>query len=133
MNDLFRRFAHASAELMGTPAAFLTGLLTILVWATAGPTFHFSDTWQLVINTGTTIITFLMVFLIQTTQNRDARAMQLKLDELIRAGASARNRLVHLEDLSDEDLKTLEAEFKKLHEKVDRKLDRTTESKDVKG
>ena len=87
-----------------------------------GPAFHYSDTWQLVINTGTTIITFLMVFLIQNTQNRDAKAMHLKLDELIRAVASARNRLVHLEDLSDSDLAVLEEEFKKLHEKVEKKL-----------
>lgn len=123
MDSFFRRFAHASAALLGTPAAFLAGVVVVLVWAASGPALHYSDTWQLAINTGTTVITFLMVFLIQTTQNRDARAMHLKLDELIRAVAAARTRLVHLEDLSDEDLKTLEEEFKKLHEKVDQKLE----------
>jgi low affinity Fe/Cu permease len=122
MNEFFRRFAHASAELMGSPVAFLAGFLLILVWGATGPAFHYSDTWQLVINTGTTVVTFLMVFLIQSTQNRDARAVHLKLDELIRAVAAARTRLVHLEDLSDDDLKKLEEEFKKIHEKLERKL-----------
>jgi low affinity Fe/Cu permease len=130
MNDLFRRFAHGCAELMGTSIAFLSGVLVIVLWALTGPAFHYSDTWQLVINTTTTVVTFLMVFLIQNTQNRDARAMHLKLDELIRAVAAARNRLVHLEDLSDEDLKKLEEEFKRLHEKVDRKLEGRLKSGD---
>ena len=121
MNNLFRAFAHRSAELVGSPAVFLAGVLIVLVWGGTGPLFHYSDTWQLVINTGTTIITFLMVFLIQNTQNRDAKAMHLKLDELIRAVGAARTGLVHLEDLSDEDLKKLETEFKKLHESLDRK------------
>ena len=120
MNNLFRAFAHRSAELVGSPAVFLAGVLIVLVWGGTGPLFHYSDTWQLVINTGTTIITFLMVFLIQNTQNRDAKAMHLKLDELIRAVGAARTGLVHLEDLSDEDLKKLETEFKKLHESLDR-------------
>jgi low affinity Fe/Cu permease len=123
MNNLFRAFAHRSAELVGSPAVFLAGVLIVLVWGITGPIFHYSDTWQLVINTGTTIITFLMVFLIQNTQNRDAKAMHLKLDELIRAVGAARTGLVHLEDLSDDDLKTLETEFKKLHESLDRKLE----------
>jgi low affinity Fe/Cu permease len=123
MNEFFRKFAHASASAVGTPFAFLLGVLVIVVWAVTGPAFHYSDTWQLVINTGTTIVTFLMVFLIQNTQNRDAKAMHLKLDELIRSVASARNRLVHLEDLSDADLAKLEEEFKKLHEKVERKFE----------
>jgi low affinity Fe/Cu permease len=121
MNKLFRAFAHRSAELVGSPVAFLAGVLIVLVWGITGPLFHYSDTWQLVINTGTTIITFLMVFLIQNTQNRDAKAMHLKLDELIRAVGAARTGLVHLEDLSDDDLKTLETEFKKLHESLERK------------
>ena len=121
MNNLFRAFAHRSAELVVSPAVFLAGVLIVLVWGITGPLFHYSDTWQLVINTGTTIITFLMVFLIQNTQNRDAKAMHLKLDELIRAVGAARTGLVHLEDLSDEDLKKLETEFKKLHESLDRK------------
>jgi low affinity Fe/Cu permease len=122
MNEFFRKFAHASASAVGSPFAFLGGVATVLVWVATGPAFHYSDTWQLVINTGTTIVTFLMVFLIQNTQNRDAKAMHLKLDELIRAVASARNRLVHLEDLSDADLQTLEDEFRKLHEKMEKKL-----------
>jgi low affinity Fe/Cu permease len=123
MKEFFHKFAHAAASAVGTPIAFLLGVITIVVWALTGPVFQYSDTWQLVINTGTTIITFLMVFLIQNTQNRDAKAMHLKLDELIRAVASARNRLVHLEDLSDDDLATLEKEFKKLHDKVEKKFE----------
>ena len=123
MNEFFRKFAHASAAAVGSPFAFLLGVLTIVVWGVTGPAFGYSDTWQLVINTGTTIVTFLMVFLIQNTQNRDAKAMHLKLDELIRAVDHARNRLVHLEDLSDADLSKLEEEFKKLHEKVEKKFE----------
>ena len=118
MNQLFRKFANAAALLLGSPAAFLLGVLTVIGWGVTGPLFHYSDTWQLAINTGTTIITFLMVFLIQNTQNRDAKAMQLKLDELIRAVAAARTHLVHLEGLSDEELSALEEEFKKLQSKL---------------
>jgi low affinity Fe/Cu permease len=129
MNEFFRKFAHFTSVAVGSPYAFLLGVLTIVGWAVTGPAFHYSDTWQLVINTGTTIVTFLMVFLIQNTQNRDAKAMHLKLDELIRAVSSARNRLVHLEDLSDADLATLEAEFKKLHDKVEKKFEETRERK----
>src|SRR5690348_11713318 len=99
MNERFRKFAHAAASLVGTPGAFIVGVLAVLAWLATGPLFHYSDTWQLVINTGTTIVTFLMVFLIQNTQNRDAKAMHLKLDELVRSVAAARTRLVHLEDL----------------------------------
>src|SRR5689334_2022514 len=123
MNEFFRKFAHAAASAVGSPFAFLLGLLLIVVWAVTGPAFHYSDTWQLVINTGTTVVTFLMVFLIQNTQNRDAKAMHLKLDELIRAVSSARNRLVHLEDLSDADLAVLENEFRRLHDKVEKKFE----------
>src|SRR5690349_3240528 len=123
MNEFFRKFAHAAASAVGSPFAFLLGVVLIIAWAVTGPVFHYSDTWQLVINTGTTVVTFLMVFLIQNTQNRDAKAMHLKLDELIRPVASARNRLVHLEDLSDADLAVLEEEFKKLHEKVEKKFE----------
>ena len=94
-------------------------VLVILVWILTGPTFHFSDTWQLIINTATTIITFLMVFLIQNTQNRDAKAVHLKLDEMIRALKGARNQLVDLEDLSDEDLKKLEEQFQRLRKKAE--------------
>src|SRR5204863_6390357 len=101
----FRIFARRSSVMLGSAWAFAGAVLVILVWLLTGPTFHFSDTWQLIINTGTTIVTFLMVFLIQNTQNRDAKATQLKLDEIIRAIKGARNTLVDLEDLSDEDLK----------------------------
>jgi len=121
MRVLFRRFAQWTADVVGSPGAFVTGVLVILIWAASGPYFHFSDTWQLVINTGTTIVTFLMVFLIQSTQNRDAKAMHLKLDELIRAVGAARTRLVHLENLTDDELASLEAEFQRLHEKLRKK------------
>lgn len=110
----FRRFAAHAAAAVGSPWAFAAAAASIVVWASLGPAFAYSDTWQLVINTGTTIITFLMVFLIQNTQNRDARAMHLKLDELIRSIRSARNRLIDLEELSDEELKQLQKEFQRL-------------------
>jgi low affinity Fe/Cu permease len=115
-HDFFRKFAHRTSSGVGSPWAFLTAVAVIVVWALTGPLFHFSDTWQLVINTGTTIVTFLMVFLIQNTQNRDAVAIHLKLDELIRALKGARNRLVDLEELSDEELETLRQEFHRLGE-----------------
>ena len=118
--DAFRHFARKSAESLGSAWAFIGALLIIVVWGLTGPVFHFSDTWQLVINTGTTIVTFLMVFLIQNTQNRDAKAMHLKLDELIRAIQGARNRLVDLEKLSDEELKNLEQQFTRLQQKAQR-------------
>ena len=114
VSDAFRLFAHRSAVMLGSAWAFAAAVLAILIWIVTGPTFHFSDTWQLIINTATTIITFLMVFLIQNTQNRDAKAMHLKLDELIRALKGARNQLVDLENLSDEDLKKLEEQFRGL-------------------
>lgn len=118
MENVFRNFAHWAAEVVGSPGAFITGAIVTLVWATTGPLFHYSDTWQLVINTGTTIVTFLMVFLIQNTQNRDSKAMHLKLDELIRAVSSARNTLVNLENCTDEELTKLEYEFKRLRERA---------------
>ena len=117
MHDLFRKFAHRTAEIVGSAWAFLVAALIIVAWVAVGPTFHYSDTWQLVINTGTTIVTFLMVFLIQNTQNRDARAMHLKLDELIRAVEDARTGLVDLEDLPDEELARLQKEFEALRER----------------
>jgi low affinity Fe/Cu permease len=104
--------------VLGTAWAFIGAIFIIAVWALTGPTFHFSDTWQLIINTGTTIVTFLMVFLIQNTQNRDAKAVHLKLDELIRALQGARNHLVDLEKLSDEELKGLEEQFTRLREQA---------------
>src|ERR1700746_2123986 len=113
----FRIFAHQSSNVLGSAWAFVGAVLVVLVWVLTGPTFHFSDTWQLVINTATTVITFLMVFLIQNTQNRDAKAMHLKLDEVIRALKGARNQLVDLENLSDEDLKKLEKKFQNLRHK----------------
>ena len=116
MEAPFRRFAAWTACHVGRSSAFLLALTVVLGWAILGPFFHYSDSWQLVINTGTTIITFLMVFLIQNTQNRDARALHLKLDELIRSVKGARNRLVDLESLSDEELDRLQQEFTRLRE-----------------
>lgn len=113
---MFRKFASKISNVVGTSNAFLIALLVVVIWATTGPFFDFSNTWQLVINTGTTIITFLMVFLIQNTQNRDGKAMQLKLDELIRA-TRARNAFVDLEVMDDEELSELDKEFQKIHEK----------------
>jgi low affinity Fe/Cu permease len=120
VSDAFRVFAHRSAVMLGSAWAFTGAVLVILVWLLTGPIFHFSDTWQLIINTATTIITFLMVFLIQNTQNRDAKAVHLKLDEIIRAIKGARNELVDLEELSDEDLKKLEEQFQRLRKKAER-------------
>jgi low affinity Fe/Cu permease len=120
VSDAFRVFARRSSMMLGSAWAFAGAVLVIVVWLLTGPTFHFSDTWQLIINTATTVITFLMVFLIQNTQNRDAKAMHLKLDEIIRALKGARNQLVDLEDLSDEDLKKLEEQFRRLRTKAER-------------
>ncbi len=114
ISDAFRVFAHRSSVMLGSAWAFTAAVLVIVVWLVTGPTFHFSDTWQLIINTATTVITFLMVFLIQNTQNRDAKAMHLKLDELIRALKGARNQLVDLENLSDEELRKLEKQFQRM-------------------
>lgn len=103
-SDLFARLSNVTATWTGTPAAFLIALATVLVWMITGPLFHYSDTWQLVINTGTTIVTFLMVFLIQNTQNRDAKALQIKLSELIVALKGADNKIAAIEDASEQDL-----------------------------
>jgi low affinity Fe/Cu permease len=119
VKDAFRVFARQSSSVLGSAWAFAIALLIIVIWAATGPTFHYSDTWQLIINTGTTIVTFLMVFLIQNTQNRDAKAVHLKLDEVIRALQNARNELVNLETLSDEDLRALEMQFKRVREKAE--------------
>ncbi len=115
--ESFRLFAHKVSEVVGTSTAFIGALILIFVWLLTGPIFGFSDLWQLVINTATTIVTFLLVFIIQNTQNRDARAIHLKLDELIRSSKGARNTLVDLEDLSDEELDKLQEEFKRVREK----------------
>ena len=124
MHELFRRFAHGMAVAVGSPWAFVCATTIIVVWALTGPIFHYSDTWQLVINTGTTIITFLMVFLIQNTQNRDSKAVQLKLDELIRGVVGARTKLVDLEELSDKELAELQEEFKRIHERESKQLEK---------
>ena len=114
MGRLFERLASRIAAATGRPAAFALALSVIIVWGVSGPLFKWSDTWQLVINTGTTVVTFLMVFLIQNTQNRDTEAIQLKLDELIRANAQARNRMLDLEDLGEDELERVKASFKEL-------------------
>ena len=139
MKNAFRKIANRISIWTGSATVFLGATLVVIVWATTGPLFDFSDTWQLVINTGTTIITFLMVFLIQNTQNRDGKAVQLKLDELIRATKGARTQYVGLEDLSDVDLAELDKEFKllvqnpgtvralnKLHAKIEAENERRT-------
>jgi len=126
----FRRFACATAEWVGSPWAFLVAIVLVVVWAVMGPVFHYSDTWQLVINTGTTILTFLMVFLIQSTQNRDATAIHLKLDELIRAVKGARTSLVRLEEFSDEELTALQEQFRHLHDRL-AKVNGGTGARDV--
>ncbi|MGB8342337.1 MAG: low affinity iron permease family protein [Chthoniobacterales bacterium] len=122
ITDAFSVFARSTSTVLGSAWAFAVALLVIVVWAVTGPTFHFSDTWQLIINTGTTIVTFLMVFLIQNTQNRDAKAAHLKLDEIIRVLSGARKHLVDMEKMSDEDLKELQNEFSRVREKATRVL-----------
>jgi low affinity Fe/Cu permease len=114
MKNAFRKFAQICAAVVGSVWAFLISIVTVVIWACTGSYFHYSDTWQLVINTGTSVITFLMVFIIQNSQNRDAKAMHLKLDELIRAVEGARTGLVNLEALSDEDVLQLQDEFERL-------------------
>lgn len=117
MNDWFRRFSVASANELGSPWMFVVNVLLILTWLFAGPFFNYSDSWQLVVNTGTTVLTYLAVFLIQNTQNRDAKAIHLKLDELIRGVDGARTHLVNLESLTDEELDKLQKEFQRLRER----------------
>lgn len=113
-NSLFARFARWTARAAGRPASFAAAVAVVVLWLATGPLFHFSDTWQLVINTGTTIVTFLMVFLIQSTQNRDAQAVQIKLDELIRAVEGAHNALLDLEELTEQDLDRLRGRYEEL-------------------
>jgi len=120
VSDAFRFFARHSSMVLGTAWAFATAILIILIWGLTGPMFRYSDTWQLIINTGTTIVTFLMVFLIQNTQNRDAKAVHLKLDELIRALKDARNELIDLEKFGDEDLASLEKQFERVRKTAKR-------------
>jgi low affinity Fe/Cu permease len=118
LNEGFRKFSSRAANTLGSPWLFVVSLLLIVIWIISGPFAHFSDTWQLLINTATTVFTFLAVFLIQNTQNRDAKAMHLKLDELIHAVHGARNQLVDLEDLSDEELEKLQEQFKRLRQQA---------------
>jgi len=118
MRDAFRHFANRVSDWTGSPWAFISAVAAILGWATTGPLFGYSDSWQLVINTGTTIVTFLMVFLIQNTQNRDAKAIHLKLDELLRGVKGARTSLVHLEQWTDDELAELEHQFERLRHRV---------------
>jgi low affinity Fe/Cu permease len=114
--NILERFAAGATRWTGSTSAFLAAALVIVAWLISGPIFHFSDTWQLVINTGTTIVTFLMVFLIQRAQNKDSLAVQMKLNELIAAMEGASNRLISAEDLSEEELRTLQRHFEKLGE-----------------
>jgi low affinity Fe/Cu permease len=117
LNQFFRKLSQHTSNAVGTPWAFLIAMLIVIVWAASGPLFHFSDTWQLVINTGTTIVTFLMVFLIQASQNRDSKAIQLKLDELIRAQKKARNVFADIEEASEKELDEFHREFKELRKR----------------
>jgi low affinity Fe/Cu permease len=116
--SLFTRFAKSTSRLTGRPTTFMVAVLMIVVWAVTGPIFDYSDAWQLTVNTATTIITFLMVFLIQATQNRDAEAIQVKLDELIFALKGARNELLDIEEMEEEDLMKLHAHYLRLAEKA---------------
>jgi low affinity Fe/Cu permease len=118
LREPFRKLAHSTSEAVGSPWAFIIAVLVIVGWAITGPIYHFSDTWQLIINTGTTIVTFLMVFMIQNTQNRDAHAIHLKLDEIIRASKGARNQLMDLENCTEEELQQIDAQFKLIRAKA---------------
>src|SRR5687767_2817461 len=127
MDRFFTAAASRIALFAGQPVAFIIALALILLWVVTGPLFRFSDTWQLVVNTATTIVTFLMVFLIQNTQNRDAKAIHLKLDELVRATQDARNSLVDLEELPDHELERLTREFRELREHFHERAESTSE------
>jgi len=123
-SSLFTRFAKGTARAAGRPAAFTVAAAALIVWAVSGPLFGFSDTWQLIINTGTTIVTFLMVFLIQNTQNRDSEAIQVKLDELIRSHRSAHNALLDLEEMEEDELEKIRADYEQLARAARRQLQR---------
>jgi len=134
--SLFYRFAKWTSRATGHPVAFVLAALIIVAWLVSGPLFRFTDTWQLVINTGTTIVTFLMVFLIQNTQNRDSQALQLKLDELIRAVQGAHNALLDIEELTEHDLDRLREEYEELARQARKDLTRglvDTGTPDVRG
>jgi low affinity Fe/Cu permease len=129
--SLFTRIAKGTSRLVGRPGAFVMVLILVIVWAATGPLFGFSDTWQLVINTFTTIVTFLMVFLIQATQNRDAEAIQIKLDELLRAQLGAHNALLDLEEMEEKDLVELRKNYLRLAEEARKHLEQGIEDTDV--
>jgi len=120
MNEPFRKFSARVSTIVGSAWAFIIAALVIIVWGVTGPLFDFSNTWQLIINTGTTIVTFLMVFLIQNTQNRDARSMHLQLDELIQSIKGASNAYLDLDDMSDAELEALREHFRHMHDKVEK-------------
>lgn len=120
--NFFEKFSSKVSHITGSPGAFFLALTAIVVWGVTGPLFHYSDTWQLVINTGTTIITFLMVFIIQKSQNKDSKSLQLKLNELIAANKQASNRLIVVEDLSEEELDTLHKYYCKLAEETKKRM-----------
>jgi len=130
VSDAFRVFARRSSATLGSAWAFAAAILIIIVWGATGPTFHFSDTWQLIINTGTTIVTFLMVFLIQNTQNRDAKAIHLKLDEIIRSIQHAHNEMIDIEKLSDKELKELAAHYEHIRAECERRDRRPSDEND---
>jgi low affinity Fe/Cu permease len=119
VNFWFSRFASRTAQIVGHPMVFFAAVVLLLIWAVSGPYFHYSDTWQLIINTSTTIVTFLVVFLIQNTQNRDAKALHLKLDELIRSHHPANDDLIDIQKLSDEELDALEERYQKIREECE--------------
>jgi low affinity Fe/Cu permease len=121
LREGFRAYANKVADNVGSPVAFALGLLVVIMWAVSGPWYHYSDTWQLVINTGTSVVTFLMVFLIQNTQTRDAKAMQMKLNELIRAVSTARNIMVDLENCSEEEMNEIREEFSNIRARISAK------------
>jgi len=121
-HDSFHKISQGVSNRLGSPMAFLLAVLLVIVWLLTGPVFGFSDTWQLVINTGTTIITFLMVFAIQNTQNRDSKAMQLKLNELIKSSHGARTEFVDIEDLTDSELNVMQDQFKLIHERFQERV-----------
>jgi low affinity Fe/Cu permease len=128
LKESFRLWSARIADTVGSPSAFALGVLGVFVWAISGPFYHYSDTWQLVINSGTSVITFLMVFLIQSTQNRDAKAMQMKLNELIRAMSTARNTLLDLENCSEDELQEIHEEFAAIRARVMARRDKRQRS-----
>ena len=124
----FTRFAKWTSHMAGRPVAFVIAVATLLLWAVSGPLFGFSDTWQLIINTGTTIVTFLMVFLIQNTQNRDSEALHVKLDELIRATKTASNALLDIEDLEEKELDKIRADYEELAARARHELSKRSQA-----